>query len=305
MDSLDRAWEQLKREFVTSSSQSAAVARNDLTRELNQSFRRLRQYQGESEWNSALLDGLSRFTRQAAVFEVKSGTLYLRKQRYLDLPEDLSFPVTSAPAFASVIEARDPVVALRTASEVTEHLSLPEAGSRAHLLPVLNGDRVVAVAFAADEEGADVNGLELVVGIASAVLERQSNRELHGKIATASIAPAPANSSSSPSGPAPRSLPRWADLDEKGQMLHVRAQRFARTTVAEMQLARPEACRAGREKANLYLFLKNEIETARSQYRQQFMVIPSMVDYLHLELIRTAAQGVEERLGADYPGQLI
>ena len=34
------------------------------------------------------------------------------------------------------------------------------------------------------------------------------------------------------------------------------------------------------------------------------MTNPSMVDYLHLELIRTAAGGIEQKLGADYPGQL-
>jgi hypothetical protein len=85
----------------------------------------------------------------------------------------------------------------------------------------------------------------------------------------------------------------------------VRAQRFSRVKVAEMELSRPEACRAGREKGNLYLFLKNEIEAARNAFREQFMLIPSMVDYLHLELVRAAAEGDEKRLGADYPGQLI
>jgi hypothetical protein len=30
-----------------------------------------------------------------------------------------------------------------------------------------------------------------------------------------------------------------------------------------------------------------------------------MGDYLHLELVRTAAEGDELKLGADYPGQLV
>jgi hypothetical protein len=30
-----------------------------------------------------------------------------------------------------------------------------------------------------------------------------------------------------------------------------------------------------------------------------------MVDYLHMELVRATAEGEEQRLGADYPGQLI
>jgi hypothetical protein len=88
-------------------------------------------------------------------------------------------------------------------------------------------------------------------------------------------------------------------------MLHVRAQRFARVKVAEMQLSRPDACRAGRQQSNLYVFLRREIDQARDTYRKQFMTIPSMVDYLHLELVRTAAGGDGQKLGADYPGQLV
>ena len=303
----DRAWEELKREFVSLSSQAVKAARSELTKELNHSIRRLRQYQGEQEWSSVLIDALARFTPAAAVFQLKNDLLVLRRQLNLALPENLQFPVASAPAFRGAIEAKDAVVALRSRSEVTEHLSSPEALARAHILPITNGTRVVAVAFAADGGDADLNGLELVVGMASAVLERQSNRELHDQIAP----PLPKSVTGSESQPNPaqsarsRSLPKWADLDEKGQMLHVRAQRFSRVKVAEMQLSRPEACRAGREKGNLYLFLKDEIETSRHAFRGQFMVIPSMVDYLHMELVRTAAEGDETRLGADYPGPLI
>jgi len=314
----DRAWEELKREFVSLSSQAVKAARSELTKDLNQSLRRLRQYQGEREWSSALMDALARFTPQAALFELKNDVLLLRRQVNLDLAEDLQFPVNSAPAFRSAIEAKDAVIALRSSSEVTEALSRPGSAGRAHLLPIANGSRVVAVAFAADDEDADLNGLELVVGIASAVLERQSNRDVHGQIAPASVGPAaPASQRpegqpngrqphpGNPGAPSKRSLPKWADLDDKGQLLHVRAQRFSRVTVAEMQLSRPEACRAGREKGNLYLFLKNEIDAARNAFREQFMVIPSMVDYLHMELVRATAEGDEQRLGADYPGQLI
>jgi hypothetical protein len=104
---------------------------------------------------------------------------------------------------------------------------------------------------------------------------------------------------------APRSLPPWAELSESDRDLHLKAQRFARVAVAEMQLANPEGCKAGREQGNLYLYLKQEIDRARTTYRQQFITVPSMVDYLHLELFRTAAEGDESKLGADYPGPLV
>jgi hypothetical protein len=255
---------------------------------------------------------------------------------------------------------------LRTPTEVTEALSTTNSGERAHLFPITNDSRLAAVLFASGSEDTDVNALELISGIASSVLERQSNTQLHSQIAilqhpaktqTESSADLPnqlseaaeleltapgvtnllqmpgvasassasyhrhptersmvaaAGSSATPDGFAPSlpfadagTLPAWADLDEHQRQLHMRAQRFARVTVAEMQLAKPGECRAGREKADFYLFLNKEIDKAREIYRKQFMTISSMVDYLHLELVQTAVEGDERKLGADYPGKLV
>lgn len=277
-------------------SQSAQAARGEIVYELSQFLRRLRQYRTEGEWVAAVIDGVSHFVRQAAVFAVSDEVLRLRGQSNLDLPEDLAFGVRSAGAFRTAVESKDPVIALRTPAEVTETLSVPESGERAHIVPILNGTRVVAVLFAGNQDHVDVNALELVAGMASLVLERQSNVALHAQIAA-------------PATPRPQThgsvLPAWADLNDGQRELHIRAQRFSRVTVAQMQLSRPEACRAGREEANLYVFLKKEIDKARETYRTQFMTIPFMVDYLHLELVRTAAEGDELKLGADYPGQLL
>ncbi len=294
MHALDQAWESLKREFEAAKGQAAHNARSQTTNELNQFLRRLRQYAQEGEWISATLESAGRFAREASIFEIKSEILVLRGQWKMDLPTDLSFPLSSAAAFASAVETKDPVVALRSPSEVGERLSATNSGQRAHVVPLVNGNRVVAALFAPDGEHTDANGLELVAGIAAAVLERKSNAGLHAQIAEAPKA-----------SPKVRELPAWADLSEEQRILHTRAQRFARVTVAEMQLARPEACKAGREQSNLYLFLKSEIDKARDAYRKQFMIIPSMVDYLHLELIQTAAEGNESKLGVEYPGQLV
>src|SRR3954463_13850115 len=113
MHALDRAWEALKREFEAANEQAARAARGQITNELNQFLRRLRQYGKESEWISATLDSAGYFARGVAIFEVKSGTLVLRGQVKMDLPADFSFPLASAAAFASAIETRDSVVALR------------------------------------------------------------------------------------------------------------------------------------------------------------------------------------------------
>ncbi len=282
---LDLLFDNLRRDFDAICQQTARRARAEQLQHLNQVFRRFRAYQNESDWVAATVEAAGRYSNYVAVFGVEGEMLKLRGQSPAALPEDLSFPVASA--FASAIESKDPVTAMRTASEVGS--ALGKAGERAHLFPISNGERVSAVLFASDS-AADMNGLELVAGIASSMLERKANVALH-----AQIGPAPA---------AETKLPSWTDLPADQRQLHIRAQRFARVAVAEFQLARPEACRAGREQNDLYLFLKREIDKARESYRKQFMTVPYMVDYLHLELIQTAAQGDERKLGADYPGRL-
>ncbi len=316
MHALEPLWQTLKAEFTAACSQSAQAARCQIAHELNQVLRRLRQYRTEGEWAAALLDCASQSVDQAAVFALESGELRLLGARNLDLPANFSFPVTSAPAFAAAIESRDPVVAMRTSAEVTGTLGVPDEGERAHIIPIANGSRVAAVLFAAARGYVDVNALELVAGMASIVLERQANASLHSQIATF---PQPANleapvaaerekNGSSAAVPETKHIhrpPKWIDLTEEQRELHIRAQRFSQTTVSNIERSRAAACCAAREQANVYGLLKNEIDQARETYRREFMVIPWMVDYLHMELVRTAAEGDELKMGADYPGQLL
>ena len=265
--------------------------------ELNQLLRRFRQYQNQSEWTGAVLDGSSRFAAKTALFAFEGSLFRLRGQHNFEISENTTFSKADAAAFRAAVDSMDHVVALRTPAEVSEPLSSSNPRHRAHLFPILNGARAVAVLFAGGDGDGDLetDGLELVAGMASMALERRSNTALHSQIATARP---PARDRQS-------KLPEWASLSAEHRSLHSRAQRFSRVTVAELQLARPEACRGGREQKNLYVFLKNEIEKARETYRKQFMTVPSMVDYLHLELVRTAAEGDEWKLGADYPGPLV
>ncbi|MBV8812598.1 MAG: hypothetical protein JO033_28325 [Acidobacteriaceae bacterium] len=318
MHVLEPAWDLLKREFDAACRQSAQAAQRQTVYNLNQFVRRVHQYRTQSEWVLAVVDAASKFVAQVAVFSLMNDTVNLRGQQNLDLPADLSFSLKAAGAFASAVDSKDPVVALRTPGEVTDLLSTSDVSDRAHLFPIVNGSRVVALMFAADPEYVDANALELIAGIGSALLERQVNTALHAQIAAAPMvasqapavqpehSPAPANGAlSAGESVRTRTLPAWADLSEDQRALHIKAQRFSRVAVAEMQLHRPEVCRAGREQNNLYLFLKTEIEKARATYRKQFITIPSMVDYLHIELVRTAAEGNEQKLGADYPGPLV
>jgi hypothetical protein len=304
MHVLDSAWETLKREFESASLERQLKARQQITGELNRIFRRFRNYENEEEWLSALRDGAALCVSGFAIFTVSDGELELRSSYGLPVANGLRIRPETAAAFGSAMESREPLVTLRRPSEVGDALASEEASTRAHLFPISNSGRAVALVFAAGEAEIDSDGLELITGMASAVLERRVNQTLHTQIAAPFGAP-PLPAPPDDQGPAVEALPAWADLNEMDRRLHGRAQRFARVAVAEMQLARPEACRSGREQSNLYLFLQAEIDKARESYARQFMTISSMVDYLHLELLQVAADGDEKKLGADYPGHLV
>jgi hypothetical protein len=72
-----------------------------------------------------------------------------------------------------------------------------------------------------------------------------------------------------------------------------------------MRLYQSDAVKAGRAREDLYAALQDTIDEARETFRRDFlMASPTMVDYLHLELLRTLANDNPAWLGANYPGPL-
>ncbi len=289
-------------------SEAGGVAHRQWTADLNQIFRRLRHYENEEQWVAAVRDGSAKFAGEFGVFSCKEGVCLLRAQQNLNVPKELAIPLSSARAFSAAAESGEPVLALRRPGEVGELLGTAQGYVRAHIFPISNGGRTVAVIFAAENPVLDIYSLELITGMASAVLERRANAALHSQISPApsgqALEPKPSVPASAPQIEKKRSVPAWADLSEHERSLHINARRFSRVAVAKMQLARPEACRAGREQNTLYMFLQAEIDKARESYRRQFMTLSPKIDYLHLELVAAAAHGDEQKLGVDYPGQL-
>src|SRR5581483_10907326 len=102
--------------------------------------------------------------------------LYLRLKQNLAIEAPLTISISSAAAFRSAIDSREAVVTLRRASEVGAQLAAEDANTRAHIFPIANGSRIVALLFAPQEEALNFEGLELITSMASAVLERQSNQ---------------------------------------------------------------------------------------------------------------------------------
>jgi hypothetical protein len=295
MTRMPETGDEAKREFNAACLQAAQSARVQMAHEMNQLLRRFRQYEKEADWVRLVIEGAGNYAREAALFAVQDGKLRLRGAVNLNLVEGLSLEVKNTFAFDAVLRSKEAVTALRSSGEVGAALSSP--GRLAYLFPISNGSRVVAILFANGED-AEVDQLELVANMAAGALERQTNSGIHSQIATLPAVPPPV------AVVVQRSLLPWAGMALEQRALHSQALRYARVTVAEMQLLKPAACRAAREKGDLYVALGREIDKAREIYRRRFMILPSMADYFHRELIGFILQGDSTKLGADYPGEL-
>lgn len=281
-----------------------AEARRELTAQLNQAARRMAQSASAVEWSSALLDSTRDFCDRAALFSVVGETMRCENvsaplaSRARELVGQ-SVALAAAPAFASVAGGNDPLVVIRSAGELGEVVAaaLEASGEgRAYLFPLLNRQHVLAVLYAESAAGpVDVDGLELLASIGSRTLESMVREKPSGGLVT--IAEAEPASGEQASVPA---LPR------EEQELHARAQRFARVQVAEMRLYKSGAVKAGRAEENLYDALRQDIDSSREAFYRQFIATcPSMVDYFHLELVRTLANADASLLGPSYPGPLV
>jgi hypothetical protein len=271
-----------------------AQSRLEVTAGLNETARRLRAAETRAEWIRTFTEAASRYCRRVAVLAVTS--------KGLSLGEHPEVPVASAPAFATAIESLDTVVAVGSPRELSQTLSsvLGDASAqKVYLFPVVVRHKAVAVVYAEPGDTAvDVGALELLTAIAAASIEASQT-------VVVSSPGADLVRISAAAAAAPVSGPSWADLPKQEQELHLRAQRFARTRVAEMLLHRVRQVRAGRDAKNLYDVLREEIDAAREAFRQEFIeTCPSMVDYLHLEMQRTLAKDDAGALGDSYPGPL-
>jgi len=143
---------------------------------------------------------------------------------------------------------------------------------------------VGVLAAASDGEPPDISALELLATLAAPYFEDPP--------APVVIQPPPPKQG-------------WSDLSRAEQEIHLRAQRFARNHVAQLLLTQIRRVQDGRRNNNLYDSFRQEIDTARNEFHSRFFGdTPSMVDYLHLELIRSLAREDAQALGPDYPGPL-
>lgn len=277
-----------------------ASLRAELAGGLNQWLRRVRSAETDKEVLEQLLDLAGMFSARAVLVVTReAGKAQILAWRDfvggapLESP-DLEVPLDSAPALLSAVESRETTVAENTSAELSGHLAAFFEGvpyERVVLSPVVVWGRTAAVLCAAHvSPEAALPGLELLSTVAGLTLESRA-------AAAQRAAAAPASA---------QAAPEWAELTRTDAEFHAAARRFARVQVAEMRLFRSQAVREGRQNRDLYSALKSEIDAAREAFRNSFLnACPSMIDYLHLELVRTLANDDARSLGPEYPGPLV
>ncbi len=289
-------------------AQAREGSRREFADQMNQAVRRIRQSPDVEELGTTLMDTVAEFCAGAAWFRVQDDTLRgggVRAGAHSEELRELEVPLRTAAAFATAVETRDPVVAAASASEISERvagLAESSAQNRVSIHPIVVREQVPALVCAWGN--VQESTVELLTQVAAGVwaeLTRPPAPQL------LQIAPAPPEAVLSPpaqpEAPPPRST--WESLSPEHQQVHLRAQRFARVHVAELRLNEPEAVQAGRAQHDLYSRLQKPIDTMRETFQKSFFVAcPTMVDYVHLELLRTLAHDDQELLGKEYPGPM-
>jgi hypothetical protein len=323
-------------------SDAFGESRRALAEELNQAVRRLRHAPSVDDLYAILLDVTVPFCEQAAVFSIHERVAHAERMR---LPSEvrsgengaaatlpaLQFPVSEAAAFSTAIDTRDPVIAMSTPAEVSAPLVAlfgHKPDERIYLFPLHTDSAVTGLFYAAGDVQApplelisEVSGLQLHILLAAqaaasaeAAIAAQPEQKAAEPLVTISGsagntpdgAKAAEKASASPADQAPQQHLEWWKLSRAEQQMHLAAQRFARVQVAEMRLGKPEAVRSGRQARDIYLSLQAQIDAAREKFRERHMTTsPTMVDYLHLELVRSLADDDPILLGPNYPGPLV
>jgi len=288
---LENRLSQLAAETETLFAEARERARRDLADQLNQAARRILQTEGVEELMSTLTAAAAPFASTVLVFRIEGDVA--RSGR-------IDVPLSSAAALAGAIQTRDPVIAAATAGEVSAALADlmgHTADDRAFVYPLVAANSVPALLYAS---GA-VHGaaLELLTQVAAAAwIPFLPQPVPAGLVTITPLASAP------PAAPDPVSP--WDRLSAEEQQIHLRAQRWARVRMAEVRLRQSAAVQSARARQNLYEALREPLDNAREEFRKSFFApCPSMVDYLHLELLRTLAHEDADLLGKDYPGPLV
>jgi hypothetical protein len=262
----------------------------------NQIVRRLRQAEDGEAVLELAAEAASIYAGRVVVLAIEKNQARAVALRGVRHEGNLTIEVSGAAAIRSVLDTKDPVTALGTDSEISAAMAamLGSPEGKVYLFPLMVRQDVRAVLVAAgDPKPAP---LELIAGMAGLRLEVLAPE-------VPDIRPLPSPQLVQIETPKQNS---WNDLSPEDQKLHLQAQRLARVKVAEMRLYRAEQLREGAAAGGIYNALRTEIDSARTAFLQNFLSkSPTMVDYLHLEILRSLAHDDDRLLGEDYPGPMV
>ena len=278
-------------------------ARRETAEQLNQAARRMRQAGNTEELAVTLADAAARFADGAAVFRIDDETA--QGMRIRGVVEEnaerfqvLRIPLPAAAALRGAVETHDPVTAAASASELSPEMmemAGHAADARVTIFPLVGREKVAALLYCWGT--VQTAGAELLAELAAAVWAATEMRAAVPAqlVHIAAAAPEPER----------QRLTR-DELSVEEQQVHLRAQRFARVRTAELRLRESQAVQTGRARRDIYGALRVAIDAARAEFHATFFTAcPSMVDYLHMEIVRSLANDDTELLGKDYPGPLV
>jgi len=281
---------------------------------LNQALRRLRQAGGEEHILQVLSESCASYAHNSVVVVFENNQARCIAS-YGIAPGPLAFEIAAAPALVTAIETRDPVIALMTeaelSSELMQRVGVTHDGissQNAYLFPLTARQSVVAMLIAWGDTAVVSSTIELLCEAAGMRLETLISDP--GEATRANLVQLdltqPQNGPAAVPASASAQRLSWDALSPEDQKLHLRAQRTARVRVAEMRLYNEQELRAGCDSADIYSALQTVIDSARHQFLQTFLArSPTMVDYLHLEILRTLAHDDDRLLGNSYPGPMV
>jgi hypothetical protein len=290
-------------------------ARRTRTESLNQALRRLRQASSEEQTLRLLAGSCAPFAGRSVVVVFENNQAKAAAIQGYE-KELMPFDIVSAPAVLAAIESRDPVTALATPDELSPELAELLAGDvspdcdapvetivdRAYLFPITERHSVVAMLIASGQPlSAPIELLCEAAGMRLETFHPVTTPKSPALVQLTAASPEPPGNP-----PANVNKRPWEDLSPDDQRLHLQAQRTARLRVAEMRLYHEEDLRNGFASGDIYAALRAPIDAARTHFLQTYLSkSPSMVDYLHLEILRSLARDDDRLLGQSYPGPMV
>jgi hypothetical protein len=299
-------------------------ARRRLSETLNQALRRIRQTTAEHEALQSLLEDSAFCAERAVVLLIENNQASVAAWRGVEFAdggigegaggegdqtggeENLTVIETrEAPAIAFCLDSRDPLVALASPSEISPVLAAalsPGSVEKVYLFPIAVRQTTVAMILAAGQVSSA--SMELLCGAVGMKLE-SIEEPVAAPVPSATPLVQISGSGSSVGGArSAATATSWTSLSSEEQALHLRAQRTAKVRVAQIRISEPDALRKGIQSANIYGAVRPSIDAARADYQVFMSMTPTMVDYLHLEIVRSLAREDTRLLGQDYPGPI-